>query len=120
MPMALVPFDKSHDDIEPPAGLEQRGECRIVCARTPTEARDEILEDIAGQRKLGKDNQIGALLLRLADQVEVLFKVGVNVAETGVDLRQGESESGHPASWIVIARGTAPPAPARRRGVSRP
>src|SRR5487761_1693460 len=50
--------------------------------------RDQVLEEVAGERELGEDQQVGAALRRRPDQLEVAVDIGPQVAEPGRDLGQ--------------------------------
>ena len=67
----------------------------------------EVLEQVAGQPELGKDDQLGALRPRLRQQLVVPREVGVEVAQLGRELGEGD------------ANGHGPSLAARRRSADR-
>ena len=58
----------------------------------------EILDRVAGQHHLGRDQDVGAGVVGGAGLVEHDLEVAVDVTDDGVDLGEREAESGHAAS----------------------
>src|SRR5947209_10482064 len=55
--------------------------------------RDEVLEEIAGQTELGKDEKLGPRLGRLPHPVAMPLEIPVAVAQCRVHLRQGNGQA---------------------------
>ena len=66
-----------------PSGIAERG------------AQGEILDRIAGQRHLGEHHHLGVVGRRLTGVLQHLVGVALQVADTGVDLRECETNIGH-------------------------
>jgi hypothetical protein len=58
--------------------------------------QEQVLGGVAQERQLGEDDQGCALLFGAGDEIQVLGRVGDDVAYGGVDLGQGD-----PHGWIL-------------------
>ena len=71
-------------------GLDERGQARVVLGEREVSGDVEL---VAGERKLGEDDGLGALIGREAREAEVLVEVGVDVTADGDGLGCGESHA---------------------------
>ena len=69
----------------------------------PDESRpqEEVLRRIAGDRELGKEDEVGLRVARLREPREDPVAVALEVADDRVDLSQGEP---HPTARIPVRR----------------
>src|SRR5438270_8073041 len=71
--------------------------------------RDEVLEEIARQTELGKDDKLGARVGRLPHPVAMALEISVAVAECRIHLRQGNGQAtilAHAsAAWRSLSAG---------------
>ena len=69
------------------------GEDRIAAVRPQRHLGHQVLHLIAGQRQLGEDKQVDALLARLRGIIQVDAEVVRYIAQFGVDLRQTDIDA---------------------------
>ena len=93
--LARVDVHEADDDVdfEIAAGFQQLGENAVGGVRAQRYFRYQVLHLVAGQRQLGKDQQVDALLARLLHISEVDVQVMLQVAEFRVHLRQADIDA---------------------------
>ncbi len=89
-PVADVLFHEAHGDVDLAAGFQERLEDGILRGRPAGHRRGQVLKSVAGQGKLGEDDQLGSEPARAPDERQVLFQVGRNVSQRGGNLSEGE------------------------------
>ncbi len=90
--VAAILVHKTNDEIEALASLKQVAKDGVVWLGPGRDRRYQVLQDVAGKGKFREDQQVHAFLAGLFGQGQVLLQVGLQVAEFGTDLGEGDCE----------------------------
>ena len=95
--MRVVDEADNCGDMKPRCGFTYAVERRQVVLNE-TAPQHEVFRWISGQRQLGKGDEIRSKGLGLADLIDDLGGVAVEIAHSRVDLRQRHAQASHGAS----------------------
>ena len=95
-------FDEPDDDRNRLGLLDKDRQARII--EPHADAVGQVLQDVAGQRQLGKDHQVATVLAGPLDPFQVQPQVAVQVSQGRIHLGHAHSEIAHRRSPTAAPR----------------
>jgi hypothetical protein len=86
-PVAAVLVHEAGDQIDFLAGFQQGTEDRVIRCRAVSHRGGQVLQHVAGQRKLRENDQVGACATRFLYQRKMPLQVGLHISQLRINLR---------------------------------